>query len=171
MVVGNPNYLQSNPDDAALFAEKRPRSRMTGVAYISYTKFFDRLDGSFETSYRFFADSWGITSHTMTLDWHQKLGRNIVISPTFRYSNQSAADFYYVLVPDSAGLPANYSSDYRLTHFESFGIGLNFTCRITRFLSLDLSYLRYVMHGLDGVTSQSAFPSANVGSAGLRLWF
>ncbi len=171
MVLGNPDYLQSNPDDAALFVEKRPRSRIKGVAYLSYTRFIDRFNGSLETSYRYFHDSWGIASHTLTLDWHQKLGRNIVLSPSFRYSNQSAADFYYVLVPDYAGLPAYYSSDYRLTHFESFGLGLNFTWRITRFLSLDLSYLRYVMHGLDGATSQSAFPSANVGSAGLRLWF
>jgi len=171
MVIGNPNYLQSNPDDAALFVEKRPGSRIKGVLYLSYTRFFDPLNGSLETSYRYYHDSWGISSHTLTLDWHQKLGRTIVLSPSFRYSNQSEADFYYVLVPDYAGLPNYYSSDYRLTHFESFGLGVNFTWRITRFLSLDLSYLRYMMHGLDGVTSQSAFPSANVGSAGIRLWF
>jgi hypothetical protein len=38
-------------------------------------------------------------------------------------------------------------------------------------VSFDASYYRYMMHGLDGVTSQSAYPSANVGSLGLRIWF
>ena len=171
MVVGNTNFLQTNPDDAALFAEKRPRNRTKEIAYLSYTRFIDPLNGSLESSYRFFHDSWGINSHTFTLNWHQKLGKKIVLSPSFRYSIQSAANFYYVLVPDADGLPTYYSSDYRLSHFESLGLGLNFTYRIARHLSMDASYARYIMHGLDGVTSQSAFPSANVGSVGLRLWF
>jgi len=38
-------------------------------------------------------------------------------------------------------------------------------------LSLDASYMRYIMSGLDGVTSQSAYPSANVFNLGLRVWF
>jgi hypothetical protein len=171
MVVGNPDFLQTNPDDAALFPEKRPRNRTKETAYLSYTRFIDPLNGSLETSYRFFHDSWDIYSHTFTVVWNQKLGKQIVLSPSFRYSVQTAADFYYVLVPAYTGLPPYYSSDYRLSHFESFAYGLNFTYRISRFLSLDASYLRYVMHGLDGVTSQTAYPSANVGSLGLRIWF
>ena len=171
MVVDNPNFLQTNPDDAALFPEKRPRNRTKDVAYLSYTRFIDPLNGSLEASYRFFHDSWNIYSHTFKVDWNQKLGKHIVLTPSFRYSVQSAADFYYVLVPDYNGLPPYYSSDYRLTHFESFALGLNFTYRVSRFVSLDASYLRYEMHGLDGITSQSAFPSANVYSLGLRIWF
>jgi Protein of unknown function (DUF3570) len=171
MVVGNPGFLQANPGDAALFPEKRPRNRTKETAYLSYTRFIEPLNGSLESSYRFFHDSWDIYSHTFTLVWNQKLGKQIVLSPSFRYSLQSSAYFYYVLVPDYAGLPPYYSSDYRLTHFESVALGLNLTYRISRFLSLDASYLRYVMHGLDGVTSQSAYPSANVSSLGLRIWF
>ena len=34
-----------------------------------------------------------------------------------------------------------------------------------------MSYMRYIMRGLDGVTSESAYPSANVFTAGLSLYF
>jgi hypothetical protein len=95
----------------------------------------------------------------------------VVVSPGFRYTYQSAADFYYVLVPDYLNLPTFYSSDYRLSQLETFTIGLAVTWRVARHLSFDASYYRYIMRGLDGVTSQSAYPSANVASIGLRLWF
>ena len=96
----------------------------------------------------------------------------------FRYYIQNSADFYYVLVPDyspAAGVylpaPKYYSSDYRLSEFESFATGITFTWRIVGHLSLDLGYMRYIMRGLDGATSQSAYPSANVFNVGLRVWF
>jgi hypothetical protein len=31
--------------------------------------------------------------------------------------------------------------------------------------------MRYIMQGLDGATSQSAYPDANVVSIGARVWF
>lgn len=164
-------FLQFNPDDAALIPEVRPRSRDRGIAYFTFTQFVTPARASIDCGYRFFHDSWGVTAHTAELAWRQKIGRQLVISPTFRYYVQSAADFYYVLVPDFNNLPAAYSSDYRLSKFESFGYGVELTWRVYRHLSLDASYLRYVMRGLDGITSQSAYPSANVFSAGLRLWF
>jgi hypothetical protein len=165
------NYPQFNPDDPALIPEKRPRHRSSEVLFGSYTRFIETLDGSAETSLRFFHDSWGIFSATTTLDWHQKLGQHVVVTPSFRYTYQTAADFYYVLVPDYLNLPTFYSADYRLSRMETFTMGLAVTWRVAKHLSFDASYYRYIMHGLDGVTSQSAYPSANVGSIGLRLWF
>jgi uncharacterized protein DUF3570 len=170
VMVAN-NYPQYNPDDPALIPEKRPRHRSSEVLFGSYTRFIDGLDGSVETSARFFHDSWGISSATATLDWHQHLGPHVVVTPTFRYTYQTASDFYYVLVPDYLNLPTFYSSDYRLSQMETFTMGVSITWRLARHLSLDGSYYRYVMRGMDGVTSQSAYPSANVGSVGLRIWF
>jgi hypothetical protein len=43
--------------------------------------------------------------------------------------------------------------------------------RIHKNLSIDLAYKRYVMMGTDGLTSQSAYPTANVFTAGLNVWF
>lgn len=163
--------LQTNPEDAALIPEKRPRTRFHQIAYLSWTQFVTPLDGSAELGYRYFHDSWSINSHTFSLLWNQKIGKRIVLSPYFRYYLQSEADFYYVLVPDYHGLPEAYSADYRLSHFQSFSYGLNFTYRIQQHVSIDAGYMRYVMDGLDHATSQSAYASANVFTIGLRIWF
>ena len=165
------NYPQFNPNDPALIPEVRPRHRSSEVLFGSYTQFIEPLDGSLEASERLFHDSWGILSATTTLDWHQHLGRHVIVTPTFRYTYQTAADFYYVLVPDFLNLPAAYSSDYRLSQLETFTMGMSVTWRVAKNLSFDASFYRYVMRGMDGVTSPSAYPSANVGSVGLRLWF
>jgi len=165
------NQLQNSPDDAALSPEVRPRRRNSQIFYASWTQFVTPADGSCELSYRFFHDTYGIFANTVELDWHQKIGKNLVISPMFRYYIQNSADFYYLLVPDSNTRPAYYSSDYRLSEFESFATGVTITWRIVKHLSFDASYMRYVMRGLDGITSQSAYPSANVFSIGLRVWF
>jgi hypothetical protein len=163
--------LQNNPNDPALNPEVRPRHRNSQILYAAWTQFITPANGSYELSYRFFHDSYGIIANTVELDWHQKIGKAIVISPTFRYYVQNAADFYYTLVPDNNGLPRFYSADYRLSEFQSFAAGLAITWRVQKHLSVDVSYLRYVMQGLDGVTSQSAYPAANVISIGLRAWF
>jgi len=170
-VMAGTNFFQTNPSDAALIPERRPRHRGRQVVYLSWTQFVTPLNGSVDCAYRFFHDSSGITAHTMDLAWHQKIGRHLVISPSFRYYVQGAAYYYYVLVPDFAKLPAAYSSDYRLSQLQSFSYGISATWRVQKHVSLDFSYLRYIMEGLDGVTSQSAYPAANVFNAGFRLWF
>ena len=164
--------LQSNPSDPALSPEVRPRHRNSQILYVAWDQFITPLNGSYELSYRFFHDTYGIFANTTELDWHQKIGRHVVVTPMFRYYVQNAADFYYILVPDNNNvLPGYYSSDYRLSQFESFATGVTVTWRVYKHLSFDASYMRYVMRGLDGVISQSAYPSANVYSLGLRLWF
>ena len=163
--------VQYNPSDAALSPEVRPRHRDSEILYASWTQFITPLNGSYEVSYRFFHDSFDVSAHTAELDWHQKIGEHVVVSPTCRYYVQSAASFYYVLVPDAGGKPTFYSSDYRLSEFQSFAAGITVTWRVMKNLSLDASYMRYIMSGLDGVTSQSAYPSANVFNLGLRVWF
>jgi hypothetical protein len=153
--------------------EARPRRRVKEILYGNFVHFFDAAEGSADIGYRFFHDSYGIFAHTIDLDWHQKLGRLVVFTPGVRYYYQSAAKFYYVLVPvdGNGNPPPNYASDYRLSRLETFTMTADFTIRIQKHVSLDLSYMRYVMHGLDGITSQSAYPDANVFSIGMRVWF
>ncbi|MDB6056700.1 MAG: hypothetical protein JWO95_544 [Verrucomicrobiales bacterium] len=170
-VMAASNFFQSNPDDAALIAEKRPRNRSRSILYLGYNRFFDPLKGGAEVSYRFFHDSWQVNAHTIDLRWNQKIGKRLVVSPMFRYYYQTAATFYYILVPDFNNLPAAYSSDYRLSELNTFSLGLRATYRIHKHLSLDAGYMRYVMRGLDDMTSQSAYPSANIFTVGLRGWF
>lgn len=48
-------------------------------------------------------------------------------------------------------------------------VDLNY--RIQKHFALDFTDMRYMMQGLDGAASQSAYPSANVGSVGARIFF
>ena len=171
--------VMQSPEAAALSPENRPGHRDKVTFYTGYTQFVTPLNGSMEASYRFFHDTSEIFAQTVELSWHQKIGRHLVLSPLFRYYYQTAANYYYVVVPDIydaaqgkyVPAPQFYSSDYRLSEMETFTWGLSLTYRIQKHVSVDLSYTRYVMQGMDGLTSQSAYPSANIASVGFRLWF
>jgi hypothetical protein len=108
--------------------------------------------------------------------WFQKLGSKVVIAPTFRYYDQSAADFYAPSFPgdptiSKVGLPRHYSSDYRLSDLHAFTYGVSVLWRVHEHVHLDLSYKRYEMIGNDGQTPDDAYPTANVFGVGFRVWF
>jgi len=149
----------------------RPRHRASGLIYASWTQYIPAASASIEANYRLFHDTFNVTAHTLGLEWHQKWGRKLVISPVFRFYYQSAASFYYTLIPDYNNRPNYYSSDYRLSNLMTVAGGITISWRLQEHVSLDFSLMRYVMQGLDGVTSQSAYPSATVLSTGLRVWF
>jgi hypothetical protein len=128
------------------------------------------LNASYEVGYRFFHDSYGVFANTLQADWHQKIGKKIIISPTFRYYVQNAADFYYLTI-DPNNKPTFFTADWRMSEMQSFAAGIEITWRLHKHFSLDASYMRYEMSGLDGTTSQSAYPSANLISFGARAWF
>jgi Protein of unknown function (DUF3570) len=163
--------LQLDPSDAALEPENRPSRRTKEIFYTRYTQFIDPLKSSIELSYRFYHDSYGIYGNTFEGDWHKNLGRHFVLSSGLRYYRQTAASFYYVILPDWDTRPDYYSADYRLSRLESFNLSVDLTCKIVKQFYLDLAYSRYIMVGLDGVTSQSAYPSANVFSIEGRIFF
>ena len=162
-------YLSTGNND-----DNRPRYRDRYIGYASLTQAITPLDASIEGSYRLFLDSWGISAHTMSLSWFQKIGNHVTVAPSFRYYRQSAADFYYVTLPGVSGdssTPANYSADYRLSALESFSYGLSLTIKPVDWWSIEMSCKRYEMFGLDSATMSSAYPKAWVGSIGFRLWF
>ena len=159
----------------AIFGEKRPDNRNKEIVYLALTRTFDPLQGTAELSYRFYHDSFGVAAHTVGLTWFQKFGSKVVIAPTFRFHDQSAADFYAVSFPGdpevSASLPRYYSSDYRLSDLHAFTYGVSLLWRIHENVHLDLSYKRYEMFGHDGRTPKDAYPAANVLGLGFRIWF
>ena len=160
-----------------VFPEHRPGHKFRQVAYFSLQHFFDKADGALEATYRFSHDDFGIIANTISIQWNQKLGKYVTLSPLFRYYNQTEADFYATQFPgdpvDQANLPipAYYSSDYRLSSFNSFTYGVSLSVKIHQHASIDLSYKHYVMSGTDGVTSQDQYPKANVLGGGLTIWF
>lgn len=76
--------------------------------------------------------------------------------------------FTFVNVP---ARPSYYSADYRLSELEAWTFGVGVQIRIADHFTIDGAYKRYQMHGLDGVTPQAAYPSANVFTIGAGVWF
>ena len=172
------DYPQADLNNPILFGEHRPNFRQSYIPYVSVLQYITPLKGALEGSYRFYDDSFGIRAQTVDIRWHQKIGRMFLVSPVFRYYRQTAADFYgsqFAGDPSNPGdpipVPTYYSADYRLSKMETFTFGLEASARVTDWLTLDLAYKRYEMRGLDGVTSQSAYPKANIVTVGARLWF
>ena len=172
------DYPQYDPNNISLESEKRPRYRESYSLYLSLTRFVTTLDGSAELTYRPYTDTYGITAHTVELEWRQKIGRHLTITPSFRYYTQTAADFYGTQFPgdpsnpfDATPAPTYYSSDYRLSEMETFTYGLTITAKATDWLWFDLGYKRYNMYGLDHATSSSVYPKANIVSLSVRVWF
>jgi hypothetical protein len=172
------DYPQADLNNPSLFPEHRPDFRQAYIGYLSLLQFIAPLHGSLEGAYRPYYDSFGILSHTIDLSWHQKIGKRVLLSPVFRYYRQAAADFYGTQFAgdpsnsfDPTPIPQYYSADYRLSEMETFTFGVEASARVTDWLTLDLAYKRYEMRGLDGVTSQSAYPKANILTVGARLWF
>lgn len=198
----NLNFFQE------VIAEKRPEHRFKQVLYVSLTQYVDSLHGSAEAAYRFHHDDFGVFAHTASLTWFQKIGKHVLVAPTFRYYWQTAASFYaaqftgdplfpegtqgafqdgnYVAFRGEDGfptdptgyqivnvpaLPAYYSSDYRLSRMETYTYGVGIQWKPLDWLSVNFAYKRYEMHGLDGVTLQSAYPKAHIFTAGLGVWF
>ena len=151
--------------------EKRPGFKNKIVGRASLTQFISPVNASVEAAYRYYRDSFGISAHTLELAWYQKFGKHVILSPNVRFYRQSAASFYTEMLTSIGAEPQYYSADYRLSQMETIAPGLNLVVKATKNLSLDVSYKYYTTRGLDGVTSQTAYPKANVFSIGARFHF
>ena len=163
--------------------EQRPDERDKFVARFSLTQFITPVNASVEGAYRYYMTP--MASTRTPLNWP---GIRISAStswsrPCAAITTRAPADFYYEILPGSAftlppsdpgsinNPPEYYSPDYRLSQLQTFTAGINLTVNATKWLTFDASYKRYVMQGLDGVTSQTAYPSANVFTIGARILF
>jgi hypothetical protein len=161
------------------FAENSPNLRDKESLYASINHSVPRLRGAVEASYRFYADSYGIVAHTLQLAWLQHVGSRLVLSPSLRFYTQTAARFYYYDIDQTSIMPARlpmgtapyYTADFRLSAEDSVGCGLKASWRASDWLHVDASYERYAMRGRDGVTPQSAYPTAGISMLGVKfLW-
>jgi hypothetical protein len=75
--------------------------------------------------YRFYADSWGLVSHTANIEVPVKITPFFSIAPFYRYYRQSAAN-YFAGFEQHTAQEAYYTSNYALAAFSShfFGAGL-----------------------------------------------
>jgi hypothetical protein len=168
-------------DRIFIFPEKRPSYKSREILYASLTQFLKPANASVELAYRFYHDSFDILANTVSLTWFQKVGKHLSIEPSIRFYDQSEAYFYHARVPASQGVPVPvlrnaqtpkvYSADYRLSALSSWTYGVKVTYRFNDYVSVDAACKRYIMEGNDHVTSSSAYPKANIYTAGLAVWF
>lgn len=164
-------------EEYTVWAEKRPDHKFRQVGFLSLQQYFDSLHGAAEVNYRFHHDDFGIVAHTYGVQWNQKIGKRVMLSPMFRYHRQSEADFYGTSFPGDPSLPGAqlpdkyYSSDYRVSALESFTYGATLSVRVHEHLSFELAYKRYEMFGTDSGTANDQYPKANVFTGGLTVWW
>lgn len=105
----------------------------------------------FRTYYRYYQDDWGITSNTASLEIPIKIGDRFTLYPSYRYYDQTAAD-YFGAYDTHLSTSEFYTSDYDLSKFSAnqFGFGINYTdlfadTKIWRFglKSIDLRFNHY----------------------------
>ncbi|MCU0791916.1 MAG: DUF3570 domain-containing protein [Opitutaceae bacterium] len=183
-IVGVASHPDLPPGLYSTWWENRPREKDKITLFLGANHHFDRLNGALDASYRFYNDSFGISSHTAELRWLQRLGPRVVLEPSVRFYRQSEADFYYPdldaagIVPRNAadgetgtGTGPYYSSDYRLSRLQTVNLGLKLSYTFNPHCSVDFAYERYLMSGLDSDTPSDAYSDADVLTAGLKLSF
>ncbi|NOT83266.1 MAG: DUF3570 domain-containing protein [Methylococcaceae bacterium] len=141
--------------------EKRPNERNQWSANFRYVQQIESLNAALHASYQLFHDDWGITAHTFELDWAQPMGDSWMVTPRIRYYSQDAADFYVpymvskqatpggrFLVPlNTTKLPANYSSDQRLSAFGALSGGIAINKQFAKGVSLEVGAEYYTHAG------------------------
>jgi hypothetical protein len=160
------------------FIENRPGQREKWTLYLATNRAFKDVHGAADLNYRFYHDDFGINSHTVSASWLQWVGERVLISPSVRWSQQSAADFYRLSLTGTSIEPGDtpnptgpfYSADYRLSHMRTLAGGVKVLWRIVpERVEVDVEYQRYTMKGLDGMTPASAYADANVFTVGGRF--
>ena len=164
------NYTSSSNKDVFQLAddiERLPDSRFKIPVGIRLHYYLNEII-SLRTYYRYYYDDWGIRSHTANVELPIKISSKFTLYPTYRYYNQTAADYF---APFDENLSTNqyYTSDYDLSKFTAnqYGFGISYTdifstSHIWKFglKSIDLKYNNYARNtGL----------KANIISAGIKF--
>jgi hypothetical protein len=136
----------------ASLPEVRPDFRNRKTAILKLGHYFESR-GALKTTYRYYWDDWDIVAHTLGLELDQRVGTKVIVSPQLRLYRQSSASFFAFEFP--APQPA-MSSDYRLSSFWSWLVGLGFSVDIGRGASFNLGATYMEQLGLDRVTPRSA---------------
>lgn len=116
----------------ANFYEARPDSRLRTSLFGKLVHQRRDSKDSLHTSYRFYLDDWGVSSHTVGFRYRHVLSDRQYIEPAIRLYSQSDADFYQrklqvdegnnPVIPDE-GIA---SADYRLDSLRSTTLGINY---------------------------------------------
>ncbi len=135
--------------------DERPDFRNTSIALVRWNHHIDSVDLSVRSSYRAYADSFGVRSHTLGLELVKSFDR-WTFTPGVRAYTQSAADFYFDPVVDAKGVPSPvltrrfairltdlYSADQRLAAFGALTAGIKVAYAIDPLTQVDFKLENY----------------------------
>lgn len=137
--------------------EQRPNVRHQLNGNVHYVQHIDAFDAALHLDYRYYHDDWGINAHTFEADWGQPLGQGWTVTPRVRYYSQDAADFYqpYLISKQAYAdgdfnrdkLPANFSSDHRLSGYGALSGGVTVSKQFARGVNFDVGFEYYTHAG------------------------
>ena len=137
--------------------EQRPNVRHQLNGNLGYKQYIEAFDAALHFNYRYYHDDWGVNAHTFESDWAQPLGHGWSVTPRVRYYSQDAADFYTpYLVSQQAYdlgrfnrnlLPANFSSDHRLSGYGTLSGGATLSKQFAKGINFDLGFEYYTHQG------------------------
>ena len=136
----------------------RPDERLEWALGVRYRRFLESLDASLHVDYRHYRDDWDIASHTLHTSWYQNIGRSFQLVPNVRYYSQSEAEFYRSFDDFSLPLTVPQSSDFRLSAYGAFTVGVKGILRRPGW-SVTLSADRYMAREKYGLTSGMEHPA------------
>ncbi len=164
------NYTSPNNKDVFQLAddiERLPDTRFKMPFGLRFNYYFNEVV-TMRTYYRYYFDDWGIKSHTASIELPIKISSKFTLYPTYRYYNQTAADYF---APFDENISTNqyYTSDYDLSKFNAnqYGFGIGYTDIFTKshiwklgLKSIDLKYNNY---------KRNTGINANIVSAGVKF--
>lgn len=137
--------------DPYKFFDSRPREKTQDIASFRWNHHFSKTDGTTRLGYRYYRDSFGIRSHTLTGEYVQPLQQGWTLTPMARLYSQNAARFYVdpLNAPDPT-IPEGFiagqtllSEDQRLSSFGGRSLGMKVSKWITPDLLVDVKYENY----------------------------
>jgi hypothetical protein len=158
--------------------ENRPGYREKWVGLVALNRAFPEARGAVEGTYRYYHDTFGADAHTVDVSWFQRVGETLILKPSFRFYDQSAAQFYAYDFDRTNVIPRQgvpnpggpfYSSDFRMSDFQSRTYGLKAIWKVTSAIQFDAGWEWYDMRGTDDVTPESAYCRARIITVGAKF--
>lgn len=156
--------------DPYKFIDIRPEARDQTALLLRWNRYFESAGVALRASWRGYRDTFGIRSHTVTLEPAFEVSEHFTVVPGLRLYTQSAADFYYDPVYSYLGAPyppgwleappRYLSPDQRLAAFGAVTLGIKLIARFGEGWSADLR--------VEGYEQRSSWRVGGDGSPGLE---
>lgn len=114
-------------NDGSVHQEKMPNSRLK-IPIGLRANYFLGDNFIIRAYYRYYSDDWNLKSHTADIEIPIKLSQAFLLSPFYRYYNQTGTK-YFKPYGEHTAADEFYTSNYDLSKFDSsfFGMGIKLT--------------------------------------------